>query len=106
VLLAYAPIETQEEFFSRAHLMRHTDHTIASGDALRLELRTVRRCGFAFDDQEEELNARCLAVPVLNRLGQVTASLGLCGSVRQIQDDNARTLYRSARHAAQSISCR
>jgi len=104
VLLAYAPLDAQQELVSRVHLMRHTDHTIASGAALRLELQAVRRAGFAFDDQEEELEARCIALPVLNRLGQVTASLGLCGSLSQIRDDNAHALHQRVRQAAQTIS--
>lgn len=105
VLLAYggnSPL--QNLLLARSRLTRHTENTIASGRALRLELTNVRHCGYAFDDQEEELDTRCIAMPVYDAFGRFTASLGLAGTVSQIHDRNMNWLLHWVREAARLIS--
>ena len=92
VLLAYMPEKKLREFLLKHHFMRHTNRTIASADALIEEIRRVRRVGYAYDDQEEELFVRCLAVPVFNLDGAMANALGITGSVNEIRTDNFKHL--------------
>jgi DNA-binding IclR family transcriptional regulator len=92
VLLAYMPEKKLREFLLRHHFMRHTSRTIASADALIGEVRRVRRVGYAYDDQEEELFVRCLAVPVFNPDGGTADALGITGSVNEIQPEDFKDL--------------
>ena len=103
VLLAHAHGPMLEDLLSRGHLTRHTMNTIASGNELRAELAHVRRVGFAYDDQEEELDVRCIAVPVFDAMGRFNASLGLTGTISQIYEDNTRLLIEAARRTAVAI---
>ena len=103
VLLAHANGGVLEDVLSRTRLTRHTMNTIASGNELRAELGHVRRVGFAYDDQEEELDVRCIAVPVFDAMGRFSASLGLTGTISQIYADNTKFLIEAARRAALAI---
>src|SRR6202035_763349 len=68
VLLAYA-VE-QEHLLNRKSFARYTQRTITSPAALRKELIRVRQRGYAVDDEEEELEVRCIAAPVFNQSGE------------------------------------
>jgi len=92
VLLAHMAEDKLHEFLLKHHFMRHTKRTIASAEALIEEIRRVRRVGYAYDDQEEELFVRCLAVPVFNLDRAMTNTLGITGSVNEIRPDNFKHL--------------
>jgi DNA-binding IclR family transcriptional regulator len=55
------------------------------------QLRSVRNQGYAYDNQEEELLVRCLAVPIFNE-GRPFAALGITATVSQIRPDNVEEL--------------
>jgi DNA-binding IclR family transcriptional regulator len=106
ILLAYSNTPALHVLLSRTRLTRHTENTISSGRALRLELSNVQHCGYAFDDQEEELDTRCIAVPVHDTFGRFVASLGIAGTVSQIHDRNMNSLLHWVREAARIISAK
>jgi IclR family KDG regulon transcriptional repressor len=91
ILLAYETEEEQRRFLARHPFIRHTSTTIISSEALMEELRCVRNQGYAYDNQEEELLVRCLAVPIFNE-GWPFAALGITGTVSQIRPDNIEGL--------------
>jgi IclR family transcriptional regulator, KDG regulon repressor len=64
VLLAYSPPLLRDHFLSKAAFARYTPKTITSSTLLRKSLDKVRERGYAFDDEEEELEIRCIAVRV------------------------------------------
>ena len=79
VLLAYLPVEQLEAYLARVQLQPLTPRTVNSVDKLRLQLRNVRRNGYALVDQEFELGLRSLAVPVHSPSGRVVATVNLSG---------------------------
>lgn len=103
VLLAYARSDSIDYFLARNSLARYTPNTITSSAAFRTELHRVRQIGHALDDQEEEINVRCVGVPVFNRQKKCVAALGTTGVVRQIPEDRVALLARME-SAATSIS--
>ena len=66
VILAYGAEEVVERILAKQAYIRHTRNTITSSKALRRELIRVREAGYAVDDEEEELEVRCIAVPVFH----------------------------------------
>jgi DNA-binding IclR family transcriptional regulator len=84
VILAYEAKDVLERFFAKKSFIRYTKNTITSLRKLRQELNRVRELGFAIDDEEEELEVRCVAVPVFNRAGKFTAALSVTGTLGQI----------------------
>jgi DNA-binding IclR family transcriptional regulator len=91
ILLAYLSEEAQRAFLARHRSIRHTTRTIASPKELMEEFVSIRKRGYAFDDQEQELNVRCLAVSVFSEQ-QPVAALGITGTVFEIRPDNIEHL--------------
>lgn len=91
ILLAYLSEEGQRAFLARHRSIRHNARTIASPKGLMEEFASIRKRGYAFDDQEQELNVRCLAVSVFNEQ-QPVAALGITGTVFEIRPDNNEDL--------------
>ncbi len=84
VILAYESEDVLKRFFSKKSFIRYTKKTITSPRRLRQELNKVRQSGFAVDDEEEELEVRCVAVPVFNQAGKFAAALSVTGTAGQI----------------------
>ena len=103
VLLAYAPEEKQEHILNRRSFARYTIKTITSPGALRKELVKVRQRGYALDDEEEELEVRCVAAPVFNQNGECVAALAIAGTVGQIRNELIDELASQVLKAANRI---
>lgn len=92
VLLAYGDESHRREFLAKVSFIRYTRRTLVSANRLRVELaRTVER-GYAVDDQEEELDVRCIGVPVFSPTGELLAALSVTGTTGQITTGKIRTL--------------
>lgn len=77
VLLAHLPPESLEQYFKTAKLSAFTEKTIDQPEALRKELSSVAKQGFALVDQELELGLRSLAVPVFAARGRAVAAINI-----------------------------
>lgn len=103
VLLAYASEQKQEHILTRKSFAHYTGKTITSPNLLRKELARVRQRGYGIDDEEEELEVRCLAAPVYNQSGEFMAALAIAGTIGQIRDENIDELARYVMRAAERI---
>jgi IclR family KDG regulon transcriptional repressor len=103
VLLAYASEQKQEHILNRKSFAHYTSKTITSPNLLRKELMKVRQRGYAIDDEEEELEVRCVAAPVFNQWSEFMAGLAAVGTVGQIRDENIDELARYVIQAANRI---
>jgi DNA-binding IclR family transcriptional regulator len=90
VALAMAPPEVVERYL-QAGLRRFSAHTITDPDALRDELREVRRRGFAADREEFGADFCCVGAPVLDPRGRLLAAIGI-SMTRRAFDDEHETL--------------
>jgi IclR family pca regulon transcriptional regulator len=77
VLLAALPDEAIGAYLDRVRLNRLTAKTVPSAAALRTELRTVRRQGYALVDQELEEGLRSIAAPLHDRTGTVVGAVNV-----------------------------
>jgi DNA-binding IclR family transcriptional regulator len=107
VLLAHSSGEMQNKYLKRTTFIRHTRQTITSAPALKKELAKVAQQGWAIDDEEEELEVRCFAVPLYDRAGQtVAAALGATGTVGQASPQSfAKIVQKMQAVAAQIQNC-
>lgn len=106
VLLASRPWEEVREMFADGDVARLTDRTIVSAEKLREELATVRRRGFAFEDEECEPDTCGVAAPLLNPQGDVIAALSMSVPVRRWQGgkhEYTRALVVAARGVSRSV---
>ena len=64
------------------------------------ELLKIRQRKYAIDDQEEEIEVRCVAAPVFDNNSACMAALALVGTIGQIREDNIDELARHVIEAA------
>jgi IclR family pca regulon transcriptional regulator len=77
VLLAYLPPADLDAYLERVKLVQHTARTIITREGLREALESVRRNGYAINDQELEIGLRSVAVPIFAPDGKVVAALNV-----------------------------
>jgi IclR family acetate operon transcriptional repressor len=82
----------------------YTPRTIRDQVALESDLRSVRRRGYAVDDEELQEGVRCVAAPVFDLGGSVVATVGLSGPVDRVPKARLPSLGRAAMSAAQEVS--
>jgi len=78
-ILAFLPEERVADVLRRTRFERFTHRTVATPEALRVELEKTRRRGYAVDDEELEEGLRCIAVPVLDAQRQPVAAVSVSG---------------------------
>jgi len=93
-----------QALFPKESLTRHTPQTITTIEDLTAELERIRRNGYAYDDEELHPGVRCLAFPIRDHRGRVTASFGLSAPAARLTREHLPTLVKVVSGAADSIS--
>jgi DNA-binding IclR family transcriptional regulator len=76
-LAAYLPLSQQNQLINSAALYAFTKNTITTKEDLAAELKTIRQCGYAIDNEEHENGVRCIAAPIFNHLEAVIAAISI-----------------------------
>jgi IclR family acetate operon transcriptional repressor len=87
VILAFLPARKQQAILAGYPLPRFTPHTITDPALLGDELARTRRQGYAVDNEENEIGARCIGVPILDSEGFPMAGLSISGPRSRISDE-------------------
>lgn len=103
-LLAFLPAEHRDEILPMLTFERATPRTITSLARLKKELIHVVQQGYAMDDQETDLGARCVAAPILDERGSVAAAISVSGPITRISRDRIRAYALATKKAARAIS--
>jgi DNA-binding IclR family transcriptional regulator len=105
-LVAFSSASEVEALIKGRGLKKKTPRTIATHAGFLRELEKVRERGYAIDDEENSLGARCVAAPVFDGFGKVLAAVGLSGTTGQIDKVSVRKTAEIAKEAAREISRR
>jgi IclR family transcriptional regulator, KDG regulon repressor len=105
-ILAFLSPNHREELLASLTYERFTNRTIVDGPRFRKELAKVQRQGYALDDQETELGARCVAAPILNEAGKAIAAVSVSGPITRIGRDKIPAFAISIKNGAKEISSR
>jgi IclR family transcriptional regulator, KDG regulon repressor len=103
-LLAWMPKAEAEAILRQQGLKKRTPKTITSVPRLVAELERVRELGHSVDDEENSLGARCLGAPIFDAGGNVTAALGVSGTLTQTDENNMARIVEALKDAARKIS--
>jgi len=103
-LVAYLPREQAEAIARSRGLKKRTPRTITALPAFLRELERVRAHGYAVDDEENSLGARCVGAPVFNSFGEVEASVGVSGAINQVTHKHLPAIAELVQEAARRIS--
>lgn len=77
MIMANFSEEELQSFFKEKTLVRRTENTITDPILLREHLKTVRKQGYAIDDEENEKGIRCVAAPIYNEIGKTVAAISI-----------------------------
>jgi DNA-binding IclR family transcriptional regulator len=99
--------EELQSFFKEKSLLRRTENTITDPIQLREHLKSLRKQGYAVDDEENEKGIRCVAAPIYNEIGKTVAAISITGpAFRVTRKIIQETLKKEVMETASSISKR
>ncbi len=91
-LLSGMPDKEVQRLLRLKGIQKLTPHTLTTRVAVMAEIQKVRRQGWAMDNQENELDGRCIGAPIPGPDGQVLAALSISGPVFRMDVERARAL--------------
>ncbi|EGO62068.1 IclR family transcriptional regulator [Acetonema longum] len=103
LLLANADESVQARVLERG-IAQYTAYTITDRHVLEQELTKVRCQGFAMGCNETIEGITCIAVPVYNAGGEVTAALSVSSASSTMNEQKRKSILQILREKARSIS--
>jgi len=92
-ILANQPESAIEAYLGRVRLEARTPKTITDKTELRAVLEATRAQGYAIVNEELEFGLRSIAVPVIQKDGQVTIALNLSAQAGRVSADEMRERF-------------
>lgn len=92
VLLANMSDEQIEKYIETSTFIRRTPNTIIDKSELKKELRSIKREGYAVDNEEAEEGLYCIATPVYDSNGSVAAAISISGPTFRVKEDFDKNL--------------
>jgi len=102
-IAAYLPEEQLERLVREHGFIRHNENTICSARRLKQDLALVRDRGYALDDEEEEINVRCVGASIFDR-SKVIGAISVVGACTEIDRGNLPKVGARVVEAAAMIS--
>jgi IclR family KDG regulon transcriptional repressor len=104
VLLAYQDPVIREDLLPRLALQRFTPTTITSIVALKRALVEIEQNGIALDEEEHEEGVYCIAAPIQNSRGDVSAAVSISMPSVRITRETNTSYQQMIRETAARIS--
>lgn len=89
-----------DQIIKEKGLKQLTPNTINTKEKLVRELEKVRKCGFAMDNEECEINLRCIAFPIYDFSEKIVAAISCFGSVHKMTGQYIEEIVKPALYNA------
>lgn len=83
---------------------RFTDNTLKSCDEFIEEVKKAAENGYAVDDMEYEDGIKCVAAPIFNKEGNVTAAISISSLTVRMKDERISKIVKDILSTAHQIS--
>jgi IclR family transcriptional regulator, acetate operon repressor len=103
-ILAELGADELRDALAGAPLVARTQHTLVSRPRLAAHLAEVAQQGYAIDDEENEMNVRCVGAAVRHGLGSVLGGISVSALTFTLSLDQAHVLGPTVRDAAAELS--
>ncbi len=103
-IMAYLPKDKFAFTIKEMGLIRYTEGTISNEEELEKELEKIREQGYAVDNMEHEEGVRCVAGPIRDYTGKVSASLSVSGPAFRINENNIPNIAKKVKEYCDCIS--
>lgn len=89
-LLADMSDERIKEIWEHSDIRKFTEHTITDYEEFYRQILRIRECGYAFDNEENELGVRCIAVSLKNFYGKPAYAISISSPTGRLSDERIR----------------
>jgi DNA-binding IclR family transcriptional regulator len=103
-LLAGMPDKEINRLIKLKGLVKVTAQTLITKTALTAELQKVRQQGWSLDNQENEIEGRCIGAPIHGPANKVIAALSISGPVFRMDLSRAKSLVPELKSACAEIT--
>jgi len=103
-MAAFLSRDHADQILATVTFQAFTPKTIINHVQFQEELEKIRRQGYAIDDEEATLGARCVAAPILAGGGNAIAAVSISGPTTRVTADQVPALASAVRDAAEAIS--
>ncbi len=93
-----------DKFILKEGMPKFTEYTLTSKWQLMEVLKKVREDGVAYDNEECEIGARCVAVPIYGAEGKVIAGISIMGPKTRLTDEVIAPRLNDLKNIAEEIS--
>lgn len=104
LFLAQLSKAQRRRLLGHTELTRYTDKTLADPAALERELETIKRQGYALDDEEFLPGLLCMAVLVPNPAGRSNLAVAIQAPLMRMTHEKALGFLPALRRAAQALA--
>lgn len=104
VIVSHLPKEERERLLQSTIYEPITDTTITNAAALKDELNAIRSRGYAIDNEEIVVGARCVSAPIFNNTGKVEGAISISGAAHRYPLDGMEAIAKDVRQVAEVIS--
>jgi DNA-binding IclR family transcriptional regulator len=103
-IMAFLPEAKINEIIYEDGLERFTENTITDPQALKQELKGIRKRGYAIDNMEHEEGIRCVGAPIRNHQKEVFAAISASGPSQRFDPPRIQAMAKLVIEAAEEIS--
>lgn len=84
-----ADSEIKELWEKHTHTKK-TEYTITALEDFLNEIEKIRKCGYAIDNEENELGVRCVAVAIPDQYGKYRYAVSVSAPINRMDDDTVK----------------
>ncbi|MDR7079752.1 DNA-binding IclR family transcriptional regulator [Neobacillus niacini] len=106
VILANLTESEVNDLLERNGMPKHTENTITDKESFMVELKKIRNQGYGIESEENEPGITCLAAPIFNNEGDITAAVSISGPSIRMADDRLEELKSYIISTGEKISSR
>ncbi|MDC7234590.1 MAG: IclR family transcriptional regulator [Spirochaetales bacterium] len=96
--------EALDTMFAQTGFTAPTEFSLSSREAVDAELQSIRNSGYALDNQECEYGVRCVAAPLRDYSGRVTASISMTAPLARMSDERIASILPRLLESASFLS--
>lgn len=104
VLVAYQAEEVRNETLKHYDYKKQTEKTITNAKDFEEELQRVLRKGYAIDAEENEPGVTCLAIPIYDHSGRVTAAVSISAPSTRFSGEQIHPVISKLKQTGETIS--
>ena len=103
-LLAYQDSVLRERLVKNLDYTQATANSISNPESLRKELANIRYRGFAYDNGEQGLEIRCVAVPVFDLDNHLLGAISIVGTINKFSADRLPNIVEKLKLCSQQVT--